>query len=63
MMDFQQVVLKLPELSRKERRELSLRLLEMDCTPEETIDLAACGQAALLGFAMLDEMEAEEPTQ
>ena len=54
--------LELPELSRKQRTELSLRLLEMDCTQDDAADLAACEQAALFGFAMLDEMEAENPT-
>ena len=60
MIDFQQVVDELPALSRRQRRELSLRLLEMDCTPEEAEDLSTCEHSAVLGFAMLDEMEAEE---
>ena len=45
-------------LTPQERRELPLRLLELECTGPEAEDLAACEQAAALGFAMLDELEA-----
>jgi hypothetical protein len=48
-----------PSLSRKERRELSLRLLELDGSAVEAEDLAVCGHSATLGFALLDELEAK----
>lgn len=59
MISMQQVIAELPSLSRAERRELSLRLLELDCSSDEAEDLAACEHFADLGFAMLDEMEAK----
>ena len=60
VIDFQQFVRELPVLNRSQRRELSLRLLEMDCTPQEADDMAACEHSAVLGFALLDEMEAQK---
>ena len=59
MISMQQVMAELPSLSRAERRELSLRLLELDCSSGEAEDLASCEHSAVLGFAMLDEMEAK----
>ncbi|MCW1884776.1 hypothetical protein OKA04_08555 [Luteolibacter flavescens] len=62
MISIRQILEELPSLNREERRELSLRLLEMDSTPEEAADLAVCEHSAALGFAMLDELEAEAQT-
>jgi hypothetical protein len=59
-MDFAQVIAGLPALSRRERRELALRIMEIDCTAAELDDLAGCEQSAALGFAMLERMEAED---
>lgn len=50
-------------MSRPERRELSLRLLELDTTAQEAEDMATCEHSAALGFAMLDEMEAGEQSK
>jgi hypothetical protein len=54
MISLHQVLDELPSLSREERRLLSLRLLEMDCTTAEAEDLAACEHSASLGFALMD---------
>jgi len=59
MISIREILDELPSLNREERRELSLRLLEMECTPAEAGDLAVCEHSAALGFAMLDEMEAK----
>lgn len=59
MISISQILNELPSLNREERRELSLRLLEMDCTPAEAEDLAVCEHSAAIGFAMLDELEAK----
>lgn len=52
----------LPALSRRERRELVFRIVEIDSSEAELEDLAACEQAAMAGFAMLERMEAEDAT-
>lgn len=57
MITLHEVLDELPSLSRKERRELSLRLLELDCTAAEAEDLAVCEHSAAIGFALLDELE------
>jgi hypothetical protein len=62
-MDFAEVIEELPQLTRQQRRDLSLRLMEFDCSPEESEDLAVCEFSAALGFALLDEMEAKNPGQ
>jgi hypothetical protein len=59
MISLHQVLDELPSLSREERRELSLRLLEMDCTAAEAEDIAVCEHSAALGFALMDELEAK----
>jgi len=59
-MSFAEVLDELPGLNHRQRRELALRLLELDTTAAEAEDLAACEHSAALGFAMLDEMEAED---
>lgn len=59
-MDFAQVIADLPALSRLERRELALRIMEIDSTDAELDDMAVCEQSVVLGFAMLERMEAED---
>jgi hypothetical protein len=59
-MNFAQVLAELPALSRLERRELAMRIVEMDSSEGEMDDMAACEHSAALGFAMLDTMEAED---
>jgi hypothetical protein len=55
-MSLDQIIEVLPKLSHRERRELSLRLLEL----EGDDDLAVCDYLAAEGFARLDKMEAED---
>jgi len=57
-MSFAQVLEELPALTRPERRELSLRLFEIETTAAEADDIAVCEHSAAMGFAMLDAMEA-----
>ena len=52
-----EILEELPRLSPTERRELSRQLIALE--PEHD-DLAFCDVAARAGFAMLDEMEAED---
>jgi hypothetical protein len=59
-MSFTQVLEELPVLTRQERRELSLRLLELDSSQAEADDIAICEHSAAMGFAMLDALEAED---
>jgi uncharacterized protein Smg (DUF494 family) len=59
-MSFTQLLAEIPTLTRLERRELVLRLVEMDSTEAELDDMAVCEQSATLGFAILDSMEAED---
>ena len=58
-MSFAQVLEELPTLTRPERRELSLRLFEIETSEAEADDIALCEHSAAMGFAMLDAMEAE----
>ena len=60
---FAQVLEELPILTQPQRRELALRLFALETTDQEAADVAGCEHAAALGFAMLDEMEAEDRTQ
>ena len=62
-MSFAQVLEELPALTRPERRELSLRLFEIETTAAEADDIAVCEHSAAMGFAMLDAMEAEDTAQ
>lgn len=62
-MSFTQVLEELPTLTRPQRREISLRLLEIKTTEAEADDIAVCGHSAAIGFAMLDAMEAEDGTK
>jgi hypothetical protein len=62
-MSFAQVLEELPALTRPERRELSLRLLEIERTAAEADDIAVCEHSAAMGFAMLDAMEAVDAAQ
>lgn len=59
-MSFAQVLEELPSLTPPQRREVSLRLLEIENTEAEAEDIAVCEHSAALGFAMLDAMEAED---
>lgn len=53
----------IPALTRQQRRELSLRLIEMDTSVAELEDMAVCEHSASLGFALMDSLEAEKSTQ
>ena len=59
-MSFAQVLEELPTLTRPQRRELSLRLFEIQSSEAEADDIAVCEHSAAMGFAMLDAMEAED---
>lgn len=59
-MSFAQVLEELPALSHAQRREISLRLFEIEAGEAESEDIAVCEHSATLGFAMLDAMEAED---
>jgi hypothetical protein len=59
-MSFAEVLAELPALSRRQRHELAIRLVELDSNPAEMDEMGACEFSAVLGFAMLDQMEAEE---
>ena len=50
----------LPKLSPRERRELVLRLFEINSTRDEAEDIAISEHSATIGFSMLDQMEAED---
>ena len=54
-MSFEQIREELPNLSQKERRELGLRLLELEGDEE----IALCNYVAAEGFAKLDQEERE----
>jgi hypothetical protein len=56
-MSMTEILEELPRLSLAERRELSRQLIALE--PERE-DLVLCDAAARAGFAMLDEMEAED---
>jgi hypothetical protein len=60
IMSFTQVIKELPTLTRPQRREVALRLFEMESTEAEAGDIAICEHSAAIGFAMLDSMEAED---
>jgi hypothetical protein len=59
-MSFAEVIQELPRLTRQQRRELALKLLEFDASGEESDDMAVCELSAAMGFAMLDELEARD---
>lgn len=59
-MSFSQVLEELPALSRQERKELALRLFELDSSEAERDDMAVCEHSAALGFAMLEALETED---
>ena len=60
IMSFTQVIEELPTLTPPQRREVALRLFEMDSTEAEAGDIAICEHSAAMGFAMLDSVEAED---
>jgi hypothetical protein len=60
VMSFAQVIAELTALTRPQRREVALRLFEMEATAAEASDIAVCEHSAAMGFALLDAMEAEE---
>lgn len=62
-MSFAEVLEELPALTRPQRRELSLRLFEIQSSDAEADDIAVCEHSAAMGFAMLDAMEAEDTAQ
>jgi hypothetical protein len=62
-MSFADVIEELPRLTRQQRRELSLKLLDFDSSEAESDDLAVCELSAAMGFALLDEMEAKDSGQ
>jgi len=62
-MSFAEVLAEIPALTRQQRREFSLRLIEMDASLAEREDMAVCEHSASLGFALIDSMEAEKSTQ
>jgi hypothetical protein len=55
-MGFAQVMEELPTLTRPQRREVALRLFEMESTEAQVNDIAVCEHSAAMGFAMLDGM-------
>jgi len=59
-MSFTQIIEEIPSLTRSQRREVALRLFEMESTEAEAGDLAICEHSAAIGFAMLEAMEAED---
>lgn len=59
-MSFTQIIEEIPLLTRAQRREVALRLLEMEATEAEAEDIALCEHSAAMGFALLDAMEAED---
>lgn len=59
-MSFAQVIAELPTLTRPQRREMALRLFEMESTEAEASDIAVCEHSAAMGFALLEAMEAED---
>jgi hypothetical protein len=62
-MSFADVIEELPRLTRQQRRELSLKLLDFDSSRAESDDMAVCELSAAAGFALLDEMEAKDSGQ
>jgi len=59
-MSFTQIIEEIPSLTRSQRREVALRLFEMESTEAEAGDIAICEHSAALGFTMLEAMEAED---
>ena len=59
-MSFTQIIEEIPSLTRSQRREVAMRLFEMESTEAEAGDLAICEHSAVIGFAMLEAMEAED---
>jgi hypothetical protein len=60
-MSFAQVLEELPTLTRPQQRELSLRLFEIQSSDAD--DIAVCEHSAVMGFALVDTMEAEDATK
>jgi hypothetical protein len=56
-MSMAEIIDELPKLTHHERRELCRKIVEIESHGED-IDL--CDEAAREGFAMLDEMEAQD---
>jgi len=58
-MSFAEVLAEIPALTRQQRRELFLRLIEMDTSVAELEDMAVCEHSAGIGFALMDSMETD----
>lgn len=56
-MSFAEILEEIPKLSNSERREICLQVLSLEA---ESNDLAICDHVASEGFALLEEMEAED---
>jgi hypothetical protein len=56
-MSMNQILEEFPRLTPAERREIARRVIESE---PEADDLAACDAAARAGFALLEQMEAED---
>jgi hypothetical protein len=56
-MSIAEIMDELPKLSHHQRRELCQKIIELEAEPE---DIALSDQAARDGFAMLDQMEAQD---
>lgn len=59
-MSFAELLAEIPALTRQQRQELSLRLIEMDTSVAELEDMAVCEQFANVEFALMDSLEAEQ---
>ena len=62
-MSFAEVLAEIPVFTRQQRRELSLRLIEIDSSAAELEDMAICEHSADEGFAVMNLMEAENSPQ
>jgi hypothetical protein len=56
-MSMAEIIDELPRLTHHERRELCQKIIELEA---QTEDINRCDEAAREGFAILDEMEAED---
>jgi hypothetical protein len=51
------IIDELPKLTHQQRREICQRIISLEAEQE---DISACDATALAGFALLDQMEAED---
>jgi len=56
-MSMAEIIDELPRLTHHQRRELCQKIIELEAGSG---DIALCDEAARQGFAMLDEMEAQD---